>query len=57
MSSIGACFEAIRWGYKYGDIQVHEPEFIEAKGTMKLQLHCWLAYIAIQLFVLFIWLE
>lgn len=54
LPSIGGCFAVIRWGYKYGDIQVEEPEFIEAKSKMRLHLHCWLSYIAIQSFVLFI---
>jgi hypothetical protein len=53
--SIAFCFAVIRWGYKCGDIQIQEPEFMEAKKKMKLHLHCWLSYIAIQAFVLFIW--
>ena len=53
--SIAFCLAVIRWGYKYGDIESQEPDFIEARKRMKLHLHCWLAYIAIQAFVLFIW--
>ena len=55
LPSIGFSFAVIRWGYKYADLSVYEPEFIEAKLKMKLHLRCWLAYIAIQTFVLFIW--
>ena len=55
LPSIGFSFAVIRWGYKYADISVYGPEFIEAKLKMKLHLRCWLAYIAIQTFVLFIW--
>lgn len=55
LPSIAFCLAVIRWGYKYGDVQAPEPEFIEAKSKMKLHLHCWLSYIAIQAFVLFVW--
>lgn len=55
LPSVGACYAVIRWNYKYADIQFEEPEFMEAKRKMRQHLHCWLSYIAIQAFVLFVW--
>ena len=55
LPSIAFCSAVIRWGYRYGDIQIQEPEFTEAKRKMKMHLHCWLSYIAVWAFVLFIW--
>ena len=55
LPSIAFCGAVIRWGYKYGDIQVVDTEYIETQKRMRLHLHCWLAYIAIQVFVLIVW--
>ena len=41
------------WRWKYGDLDVPDDEFKEAQRTMKLELHLWLALIALQVFVLF----
>ena len=41
------------WRWKYGDIDVPDDEFKEAQRMMKLELHLWLALIALQVFVLF----
>lgn len=55
LPSLAYCFAVIRWGYRYADIQIQDPEYTETKRKMRLHLHCWMSYIAIQAFVLFIW--
>ena len=55
LPSILGSIPVIRWGYKYGDLPVADPEFRETRKKMRLHLNCWLAYIAIHTLVLIIW--
>jgi hypothetical protein len=52
--SLSYCCAVGLWCWRYADLEVDDSDFAEAKRTMKRYLHRWLAFCALQIFLLLI---
>ena len=48
------CGAFVAWCWRYADIETDDADFIEARRAMKRYLHSWLAFSALEAFLIFI---